>query len=423
MPNPPANVTVDNIVITPSHIMPGDSVTIKFDITSDTSLSGFKIALYCKIDDVNYLATPIINGTSVTANTPKTVTLTSTASARTATVDGRITAFAAGENNSIHDVPLYLGFREISPLVIGANLISAGTGEFWAENTNVASAFGASANPSIENLLIERASYNNETNMFYLDDEGERAFVSCKLALGDESAASGFECWLTWGNNSSRVCAGIAMSLYNRGTGMWSYGYEWLFGGLERDYCILYNYSFDADNWTTFTCTYSDAYESVSKTFILTPAFANVHLSGTGKGVAFGKFSSSTEGNPLFECEYPAQFGSNASISGNASITGDTSFGGNVAVGSGKLLKVVNVAVASSVSIAGGSSGEYEVTVNPGAGWTPICTTGTRCNNGRIVMRRVYLTGTKVHVEPVNTGTSTYTIAISADVLCVRTSL
>ena len=178
-----------------------------------------------------------------------------------------------------------------------------------------------------------------------------------------------------------------------------------------------------------------DEYDNDSKQLEIYKAFANVHLSGTGEGVAFGKFSASTVGNPLFECEYPTEFSDDvdvggdltvdgtASISGNASITGDTSFGGNVAVGSGKLLKVVNVSVASSVSIAGGSSGEYEVTVNPGAGWTPICTTGTRCNNGRIVMRRVYLTGTKVHVEPVNTGTSTYTIAISADVLCIRTSL
>lgn len=39
---------------------------------------------------------------------------------------------------------------------------------------------------------------------------------------------------------------------------------------------------------------------------VLERAFANVHLSGcTTGGVAFGKFSSSTEDNPYFECVYP----------------------------------------------------------------------------------------------------------------------
>lgn len=140
----------------------------------------------------------------------------------------------------------------------------------------------------------------------------------------------------------------------------------------------------------------------------------NVEKHGVGVGMHPGRGTAQA---PAFECGWPAYF------DGNVAVTGDAAFGGNVAVGAGKLLKVVNVTVASSLSIAGGSSADCSATVNPGAGWTPVCTTGTRCNNGRIIMRRVYLSGNTVHVEPVNTGTSTYTIGIQADVLCVRTSL
>ena len=110
-------------------------------------------------------------------------------------------------------------------------------------------------------------------------------------------------------------------------------------------------------------------------------------------------------------------------VTNGASVGGNLAVGGNVAVGAGKLLKVVNVTVASSQSIAAAAVGEYNAAVNPGTGWTPVWTVGTRCNNGRIVMRRVYLSGGRAYVEAFNGGTTTNTVTISVDVLCVRTSL
>ena len=48
-------------------------------------------------------------------------------------------------------------------------------------------------------------------------------------------------------------------------------------------------------------------------------SFANVHLSGCATGgVAFGKFSASTSGSPLFECEYPAVFTAGITVRGDA---------------------------------------------------------------------------------------------------------
>lgn len=49
--------------------------------------------------------------------------------------------------------------------------------------------------------------------------------------------------------------------------------------------------------------------EIVSVTFLITNVFTNVHLAGTKNGgVALGKYSASTDDNPMFECKYPAYF-------------------------------------------------------------------------------------------------------------------
>ena len=59
----------------------------------------------------------------------------------------------------------------------------------------------------------------------------------------------------------------------------------------------------------SFLLVVTDGIETASAVCIVDRAFANMHLSGkTTGGVAFGKFSAATLNNPLFECEYPAQF-------------------------------------------------------------------------------------------------------------------
>ena len=55
-----------------------------------------------------------------------------------------------------------------------------------------------------------------------------------------------------------------------------------------------------------FLMTVSNGYESVNAHASIPRAFANIHLAGlTTGGVAFGKFSAASEGNPLFECAFP----------------------------------------------------------------------------------------------------------------------
>lgn len=55
-----------------------------------------------------------------------------------------------------------------------------------------------------------------------------------------------------------------------------------------------------------FAYTASDLTETVTTTAFVTKVLTNVHLSGCSTGgVRFGSYSRSTEGNPLFECDYP----------------------------------------------------------------------------------------------------------------------
>ena len=80
--------------------------------------------------------------------------------------------------------------------------------------------------------------------------------------------------------------------------------------------------SFSAATDWYFLLTVSNGYETTSAYGSIPRAFANVHLAGLGTGgVAFGKFSGSTEGHPLFECEFPAYF--NAGIASHEYHDGD----------------------------------------------------------------------------------------------------
>ena len=90
--------------------------------------------------------------------------------------------------------------------------------------------------------------------------------------------------------------------------------------------------------------------ETASATFLIGNVFTNVHLAGKKKGgVAFGKYSASTDDAPMFECNYPAYF-----YGGIAQI-GD---------GSGNLLELLGIEHGSvaSMAIAGSATSTLEVT-------------------------------------------------------------
>lgn len=78
---------------------------------------------------------------------------------------------------------------------------------------------------------------------------------------------------------------------------------------LDNTIVTLINDIFEKNTDWDVTLWFGDQYENATAAIVVSRAFANVHLSGASTGgVCFGSFSKSTEGNPLFECYYPARF-------------------------------------------------------------------------------------------------------------------
>ena len=89
-------------------------------------------------------------------------------------------------------------------------------------------------------------------------------------------------------------------------------------------------------SYTALTDSGVSSTETVSATFLIGNVFTNVHLAGKKNGgVAFGKYSASTDDTPMFECNYPAYFYGGIAQIGN---------------GSGSLLELMGVQTGSSAA-------------------------------------------------------------------------
>lgn len=158
---------------------------------------------------------------------------------------------------------------------------------------------------------------------------------------------------------------------------------------------------------------YGDEYEYVTMAGTLFRPVVNVHLSGTGKGVAFGKFSASTEydqdvpgSGPLFECVYPAIFSC------------------DVISPPGKLLKVVQVTGTVSMS-SGSTTATKTLAVTAGTGWTPIGVVGFKASQSWCSVREAMLVNGEVEMSLRYHGSSSssQTVTLTADVLCLHTAI
>ena len=138
-----------------------------------------------------------------------------------------------------------------------------------------------------------------------------------------------------------------------------------------------------------FLLVVSNGYESNSATCSISRAFANLHLSGcTTGGVAFGKFSASTENEPKFECVYPAYlYGGIAQIGDGwtylTPINGTTpaAFGG----GALRCRKIGSLCIVDgSINVKPGS--EYVSIANLPEGYAPACSVHAMhaCSGSRI---------------------------------------
>lgn len=103
-------------------------------------------------------------------------------------------------------------------------------------------------------------------------------------------------------------------------------------------------------SYTALTDTGASSTEAVAVAFLIGNVFTNVHLAGASTGgVRFGGYSTATEDNPKFECDYPAY------LYGGIAQIGD---------GSGDLLALIGVqhGNVSSMTLTGSTTNTLEVT-------------------------------------------------------------
>lgn len=148
--------------------------------------------------------------------------------------------------------------------------------------------------PSVERFSVARCGPDGVP-----DDEGACALLTARLSLEDRTWADRFK--LTLGYSSAADAGEIDLTDDVAGA-LGGAGEASISRVVEREG------GFDTGRDWTFRLTLADGgAESADAYGAVHEAFANVHLSGCATGgVAFGRFGTSAENEPKFECAYPA---------------------------------------------------------------------------------------------------------------------
>ena len=157
-------------------------------------------------------------------------------------------------------------------------------------------------NPEITAFSVERCDDAGEA-----DDEGTRVMIN--IAAKTAQAAD---------------TSVMTMTIYSKLRTALSYGtgvnipVSSALDGIENDNTYLTGV-YQVGSAYDFKLSFGDEWEQAISNYSVGKAFANMHLGGSGEGVAFGQFCS---GTGMFEVNYPAKFYQGAT--GYANIVYDT---------------------------------------------------------------------------------------------------
>ena len=132
----------------------------------------------------------------------------------------------------------------------------------------------------------------------YPDDEATALAATMRVALADGNNASKFTATMYYAQDAKATTASSVFSM--------NVSRDILFGvGYSANTSVLPG-TFANGSVFSFLLVVTDGIETASAMCVVDRAFANLHLSGQSTGgVAIGKFSAATYGNPLFECAFP----------------------------------------------------------------------------------------------------------------------
>ena len=132
----------------------------------------------------------------------------------------------------------------------------------------------------------------------YPNDEATALAATMRVELADGNNASGFTATMYYAQDAKATQASSVFSM--------NVDRDVLFGvGYSANTSVLPG-TFANGSVYSFLLVVSDGIETASAMCVVDRAFANLHLAGLSTGgVAIGKFSAATYGNPLFECAFP----------------------------------------------------------------------------------------------------------------------
>ena len=187
------------------------------------------------------------------------------------------------------------GLRAMTGIQVSVQLAGASEVMVSFQEISGAAAIDRRSGIAVTRLQLERCDANGGA-----DDEGERLRVTARLQMADLTWRSGMHCRLHYADSQSVSASSPFVNLDG--------SIDALLSGVT-DSTGLVTQTFAANRDWYFLLRFYDDNEQAAGAASVSRAFANVHLSGASTGgVAFGRFGSATEGNPLFECAYPAVF-------------------------------------------------------------------------------------------------------------------
>lgn len=149
--------------------------------------------------------------------------------------------------------------------------------------------------PTVPTLAVHRGVADG--GGYVAGDEGERLMVTSGLAMSAHADPSRMFCRLYYANDPDVDMSDSYIDLMP--------SLSALLAGVTDDASLVTRTFSNGLDWY-FLLAFGDAWETAVAPASIARAFANLHLSGASTGgAAFGRFSSSAEGNPKLESEYP----------------------------------------------------------------------------------------------------------------------
>lgn len=179
----------------------------------------------------------------------------------------------------------------------GANASGNGDGTFGTAAQSI-SYLTYRISPAAKMVDFERYALSGST--YVKDDEGTKVLGKLAISLAEGRTVSDITTAQVVITSDAGTTQTLTLSTTVLTAALSDGGYVESSPGLFSSitFNTAYNY--------TLTFTIGDAYDRAVFSVLVARSFANLHLSGqpTG-GVAIGKFSAATYGNPLFECAFP----------------------------------------------------------------------------------------------------------------------